>query len=103
MKRVVGFILICVLSGCASVSVSQEFSPYVGKPVGMAIMQYGPPQEQSTINGVNYYSWTVERSQPGAFPGFHSDCKVTFMADAHGIVTGYTVHRVGGLEASNSC
>ena len=69
----------------------------------MVIAQYGAPSSTTTADGNTFDSWTIERRRPGAFPGVHSDCLVTFMIDAKGIVSSYTAHKTGGWETNNSC
>jgi len=105
MKTIYTILLLLAieLAGCAYVTASQEFNPYVDKPVALAISQYGPPASKETTSGNTYYSWEIERRHPEAFPGFHSVCRVTMMVNANGVVTAYTIRKTGGAESLDSC
>lgn len=110
MKEIKAFVimssalLIITLTACAYVTASDEFNPYVGKPVALAVAEYGQPTSQTTTDGNKYYSWDdIERHHAGSFPGVRSICKLTMMVDAKGIVTAYTIHKTGGSETLDSC
>lgn len=102
MNRSLTFVLLLLVSACASHGYTEEsfraqVSHWVGLPVMKAVDQWGPPTSSTPISGTTLYTWTYTRSgpvvvSPGLAPGsaeafqVSSSCQVTLVADQGGTV-----------------